>query len=298
MLRNGKLMVCMAVFCAGSAGAYAQSAPQNAGLPKLGAVQPLPEPGFVRNLELSVEQGYAKAVNVNQPTSLDQKSWQSSVTLNADLGDWAFAGITGTYSREDIDSTNLAFALPIAGSANVLGVDGVVGIKPVEFIHIGLSAGFGSAAASYQFTGFAIPATPGDSSTRRLGAFMSAFYGQEELVLSATASVLDTRSWVEYGPGNIPQTDEFGATLLLGRLGVAYNLTGQFTVSGGVTVNTVLGQDIPAAQTGLDSFWSTLDVGAEYAITPQFGVNAKAATWLLNDKMTFHRLSVGASYKF
>ncbi|MFN4211531.1 MAG: hypothetical protein ACK4G5_13270, partial [Devosia sp.] len=138
----------MAVFCAGSAGAYAQSAAQNAGLPKLGAVQPLPEPGFVRNLELSVEQGYAKAVNVNQPTSLDQKSWQSSVTLNADLGEWAFAGITGTYSREDIDSTNLAFALPIAGSANVLGVDGVVGIKPVEFIHIGLSAGFGSAAAS------------------------------------------------------------------------------------------------------------------------------------------------------
>jgi hypothetical protein len=298
MLHNGKLMVCMALFCVSSAGAYAQSAPQNAGLPKLSAVQPLPEPGLVRNLELSVEQGYANAVNVNQPTRLDQKSWQTSVTLDADLGDWAFAGITGTYSKEDIASTNLAFALPIAGTARVLGVDGVIGIKPVEFIHIGLSAGFGSASASYQFTGLAIPATPGNSSTRRLGAFMSAFYGQDNLLLSATATVFDTRTSVDYGPGNNPQTDDFGATLLLGRLGAAYRLTDQFTVSGGLTFNTVLRQDIPAAQTGLDPFWLTLDAGAEYAITPQFSVNAKAATWLLNDRMTFNRFSVGASYSF
>lgn len=300
MLHNGRLMVCMALLCASTAGAQAQSAPQNADLPKLSEVQPLPEPGPVRNVRLSLETAYANAVNVNQPTKLDQKSWQSSMTLDADLGEWAFAGITGTYSKEDITSTNLAFAMPMAGTANVLGVDGVIGIKPVEFLEVGLTGGFGSASASYQFTGlgFAAAATPGNSSSRRLGAFMNAFYRLDKVTLSATATLLDSRTWVDYGPGNVPKTDDYGATLLLGRLGAAYSLTDAFTVSGGLTLNSVVSQDIPAAQTGLDPFWATIDIGAQYAITPQFSVNAKAATWLLNDRMSFSRFSVGASYSF
>lgn len=70
----------------------AQSAPQNAGLPKLADVRPIPEPGAVRNVRISVEQAYSNAVNVNQPTRLDLKSWQSMVGVDADLGEWAFAG--------------------------------------------------------------------------------------------------------------------------------------------------------------------------------------------------------------
>ncbi len=300
MLHNKGFVVCLAVLGAGASPALAQTAPQNAGLPKLSQIQPLSDAGPVRNVELSVEQSYSNAVNVNQPTRLDQKSWQTSVSIDADIGDWAFAGITGTYSREDIASTNLAFAMPMAGSASVLGVDGVVGIKPVEYLHLGLTGGFGSAAASYTFTGlgFAVPSTPGNSTTRRLGAFMTAFYQLDRVVLSANVTLLDTRTFVDYGAGNIPQTDDYGATLLLGRLGVAYGLTDEWTVSGGVTLNSVLGQDIAAAQTGLDPSWVTLDVGTEYAITPQFSVNARAATWLFNDRMTFNRVSVGASYSF
>lgn len=300
MLQSRKRVIGVVLLSAVALPAFGQTAPQNAGLPRLGEITPLSDTGPVRNVELFIEQSYSNAVNVNQPTRLDQKSWQTSIGIDADIGDWAFAGITGTYSREDIASTNLAFGMPMAGTASVLGVDGVVGIKPVEFLHLGATAGFGSASASYTFTGlgFAVPSTPGNSTTRRLGAFMTAFYQLDRVVLSANATLLDTRTFVDYGAGNIPQTDDYGATLLLGRLGVAYGFTDEWTVSSGVTLNSVLGQDISAAQTGLDPSWVTLDVGTEYAITPQFRVNARAATWLFNDRMTFNRVSVGASYSF
>ena len=62
---------------------------------------------------------------------------------------------------------------------------------------------------------------------------------------------------MDYGPGNIPQTDSFGSTLLLAKLGVAYELTDRLTIAGGVTVNQVLSQVIPSAHTGLDSTWVT-----------------------------------------
>lgn len=294
-------MACAIGLMLGAGPAMAQNAPENAGLPRVGEIRPLPaleDEGPIRNVELDVEFGYAHAVNVNQPTELDQMSLQTSLGVSADLGEDAFAGITGTFSRENIASTN-QFAMPMAGVANVLGADAMVGVKPLPFLHFGVLAGVGSGSASYTFTQIpALGATPGNSSTRRLGAFMSAFYGMDRLLLSATATLVDTRTSVDYGPGNMPQTDSFGATLLLGKIGAAYELTDQLTIAGGVTVNHVLSQVVASAQTGLDSTWITVEGGLEYAITPQWSVNAKAATWLLNDRMNFTRVSVGATYSF
>lgn len=285
-----------------AASGLAQTAPGNAGLPRLDEIEPLApvSQAGLHNIEVSIEQAYARAENLNQPTQLDQKSMQTSIGVSADLGEFVAAGVTGTYSHEAITSTNLAFAMPMAGTANVVGADAFVTVKPLPFLHIGALGGIGSAAASYEFTGlgFSVPSTPGNSSTRRLGAFLSAFYGADRLLVSGTATVLNIATTVDYGPTNVPQSDSFGSTLLLTRLGVAYALTDALTVAGGVTVNQVLSQQTPAAQTGLDDTWMTLEGGVAYALTPQFSIRATVATWLWNERMNFTRAAVGAVYRF
>lgn len=283
--------------------AIAQSAPENRSLPSLEAIQPLGSSGTagpIRNVQITVSGAYANAVNTNQPTSRDQKTWVGSLGVSADLGDWMYAGITGTYSREDITSTNLAFALPMAGLANVLGVDGMVGVRPLPFLAMGVTAGMGRSDASYRFTGVGMagPATPADGSTARLGAFMAAFYQLDRLGLTLKTELLGSASNITYGPGNIPASDSFGNTLLVVSLGAKYALTDQLSVTGGAGLVQLISEKVPAAQTGLDPSWGLLEAGLDYQLTDQLSIGGRVTTWVFNDRMSFNRAAVSATYSF
>lgn len=283
--------------------AMGQTAPQNQSLPSLDAVEPLDRGGGnggIHDVQIRVGGSYANAVNINQPTTRDQKSWVGSLGVSAALGDMMYAGITGTYSREDISSTNLAFAMPMAGLANVLGVDGVVGIRPVDFLAMGVSAGTGRADASYSFTGlgFVVPSTPADSSAARLGAFMTAFYQIDRLDLALKAEVLGSSTTITYGPGNIPASDSFGNTLLVVSLSAQYALTDKLSVTGGAGLVQVLSEKVPAAQTGLDPSWGLLEAGLDYQLTDQLSIGGRLTTWVFNDRMSFNRAAVSATYSF
>lgn len=297
------LALVIAAFSCLAGPAIGQSAPENRLLPPLAAIRPLDASGTagaIRNVQITVGGSYANAVNTNQPTKLDQKTWVGSLGVSADLGDMLFAGITGSYSREDIASTNLAFAMPMAGLANVLGVDGVVGIRPVPFLAMGVTAGAGRSDASYSFTGlgFAVPATPADSSASRLGAFMAAFYQIDRLDLALKAEVLGSSAKVSYGAGNIPASDSFGNTLLVVSLSTKYALTDQLDVVGSAGLVQLLSEKVPAAQTGLDPTWGLLEAGLDYQLTDQLSIGGRLTTWVFNDRMSFNRAAVSATYSF
>lgn len=274
----------------------------NAGLPTLAEVRPVSAgttgAPFFHDFKIGVEQGFGRNRNTNQPTELDQKSRQSMLSLQFGISDYAFAGVSGVYSHEDISSTNLAFAMPMAGDADVLGVDAMFGIRPLPFLSVGVLGGYGEGDASYTFTQFAIPPTPGDSTTRRFGGFLSGVYMTNGWTLTGTSTVIRLQSDQDYGPGNIPQYDSYHASLLLTQLGASYAATDRLDLSFGATWNHVLSQKVAAAQTGLDTNWFTLQAGVSYAVTSQIDIFAKAATWVGNEKSRFERFSLGASYSF
>ena len=293
----GGVFLAFTLSCATASVALAQSAPENAHLPKLSDIEPIAVAKHgIRNIKLTVEQSLARSQNVGQPTDLDQTSWQTSLGISADLGQYFGIDLTGTFSRENIKSTN-TFGMPIEGSGNVLGVDTTLTWKPAEFLHVGVLAGVGGAGASYDYLGIGYYPSA-DSSSRRLGAFLSAFYRADRLVLSGNLTVLNASTDVTYSPGNMPATNSFGATMLLSTVGASYALTEDLRVTGGVTLNTVLSQVVAAGETGLDNSWATIGGGLEYDITPQFSINAKASTWLFNERMNHTRFAVGAAYRF
>jgi hypothetical protein len=291
----------LAASCMGGAALAEDRLPSNRRLPSLDEVRPLPglaSPPLIYDVRINVETGYSQARNVGQPTELDQQSLQTTLGLSANVSQYAFVGISGTWSHETISSTNLAFGLPMAATANVIGADAVIGFRPLPFLSFGALGGYGSGSASYQFVGFPWPATPGDSRTQRLGGFVAGHYATSRWLLTGTATVIDIRTSQDYGPSNIPQYDSYGATLLLASLNGSYLTTDRITLSLGATLNQVLSEVVPSAQTGLDGTWLTLQAGIDYRLTDKIDLSAKAATWIGNDRMSYRRISLGSSYRF
>lgn len=165
----------LAVPFTGGAALAEDRLPSNRRLPSLDEVRPLPgqaSRSVINNVRLGIETGYSRARNVGQPTELDQQSLQTTLGLSANISRYGFVGVSGTWSHENISSTNLAFGLPMAATANVIGADAVIGFRPLPFLSFGALGGYGTGSASYEFVGFPWPAMPGDSRTQRFGGSM------------------------------------------------------------------------------------------------------------------------------
>jgi hypothetical protein len=297
---NARLAVAsLAVAGLAAGGASAQDRPlENEGLPRIEDIRPVGSGAGIRDITITIETGLSRTQNVGQPTQLDHVSWQTIVGAKASIGEYFFAGVSGTFSRDTINSTNLAFGLPLDAAGTAVGADLVLGVSPVSNLKLGLIAGLGQGNASYNFTGFPGPATPQNSNTRRLGGFVSASHDFNGWLATGTASVIDMRTEEDFGPLNIPQFDTYGATLFVGDLTMAYRLNSDLTLEGGVAINQVLSQVAPAAQGALDSTWFTLHGGVTYSVTDHVDLTAKASAWMGNEHKSFGRFAVGAAYKF
>lgn len=290
-----------------AAPAAAQTTISNRGLPTLDQIKPLPasyrsysepNPGFLHNFKLSVDVGAGLVEKRNQPTKLKQNSYGTQLGLSFGIGSMGFASVSGTYSRENIKSTILAFPLAMDAGADAYGFDAVLGIAPVPFLRAGVILGAGVGSSSYQFVG--VPAAPvgAKSDGYRYGAFVGGTYATGALTLTLDAAVLATRNRQEYDPGNIPPVAHFGSTIGLLTFGASYDVTTRLRLTTSVTINHVLEEMVAPAERGLDKTWFALQAGVGYMLTERWEVTAKGTTWLANDRMRYHRASVGASYKF
>ncbi len=276
-------------------------------LPTLAQVKPLPplprlyresNPGFLHDFKLSVEAGYSLAEKRRQPTRLRQSSVGGQLGLSLGVGQIGFASFTGSYSRENIKSTILAFPLSMDAGADALGFDAVFGIAPVPFLRAGVLAGVGSGSSSYQFVGVAAAPVGAKSGSFRYGGFVGATYASGRWSANLDAAILASRHRQEYDPTNIPPVAHFGSTIGMLTLSTTYDVTMRLRLLASLTVNQVFQEKIAPAERGLDKSWFTAQIGTGYMLTERWEVTAKGTTWLSNQRMRYSRATLGASYKF
>jgi hypothetical protein len=287
--------------------ATAQTRFSNAGLPKLEDVRTLqlpgvflndPNRGFLHSFKLSVDFGAALTEKRRQPAQLKQNSYDTQLGLSFGIGSMGFAAITGTYSRENIKSTILAFPLSLDANADTGGADVLLGIAPLPFLRFGVLGGFGTASNSYLFVG--VPASPvgADSSGYRFGGFAGASYPLGPVLVSLDATIVTIRNRQDYGPSNSTPVAHFGSTIGLLHLSAMYNITPRLRLNAGIVLNQVFSEKIAPAERGLDRSWFTLQSGLTYQINDRWEVSLKGLTWLSNQRMRYSRATVGAAYRF
>ncbi|OYU49318.1 MAG: hypothetical protein CFE31_08180 [Rhizobiales bacterium PAR1] len=290
-----------------TASVAAETPLNNKGLPTLAQVKPLPKPyrayrepatGLLHNFKLSVEAGTGLTEKRKQPTKLKQNSYGTQLGLSFGIGSMGFASITGSYSRENIKSTILAFPLAMDASANAGAVDAVLGIAPLPFLRVGVLGGLGTGSSAYSFVGVPAPSVGAKSNGYRYGAFVGASYPVGPVMMSLDATIISVHNRQEYDPGNIPPSANFGSNIAMVQLGASYDMTDRLRLSAGFVVNQVLSQKVAPADRGLDKSWFTLQLGAGYMLTERWEVTLKGMTWLSNQRMNYSRATIGASYKF
>ncbi len=279
----------------------------NAGLPKLEDVRTLqlpgiflddPNRGFLHSFKLSVDFGAALTEKRRQPAQLKQNSYDTQLGLSFGISSMGFASITGTYSRENIKSTILAFPLSLDANSDTGGADVLLGIAPLPFLRFGVLGGFGTASNSYLFVG--VPASPvgADSSGYRFGGFAGASYPVGPVLVSLDATIVTIRNRQDYGPSNSTPVAHFGSTIGLLHLSAMYNITPRLRLNAGIVLNQVFSEKIAPAERGLDRSWFTLQSGLTYQINDRWEVSLKGLTWLSNQRMRYSRASIGTAYRF
>lgn len=281
---------------------------RNAALPSLDQVKPLPlsalpagaaeDAGFFHNFQLSAEGSYGEVRHkAGQPAALRQYSTGMAVGLSFDMGDYAFASITGNFSSNVIKSKVVQFPLDISATAYSRGIDAIIGVKPLPFLRAGLIAGTGNGNAGYTFTAFGGGSTSA-SEGQRLGGFVGATYATGPVAFSADLTYLNIRNKQVYAPGNIPPTAGWGSDILNLTLGASYRVLPELTLSGGIGLNHIMKQTVAPADTANDINWASLQLGATYSVTNNLDVKLRGVTWLNNNKFDYSRVALGLTYKF
>lgn len=280
---------------------------RSADLPSLDQIKPLPasalpsaaeDDGFFHNFQLSVEGSYGEVKHkAGQPAALRQYSTGAAVGLSFDMGDYAFASITGNFSSNVLKSKVVQFSLDLNANAFSRGFDAVIGVKPLPWLRAGLIGGAGNGNAGYTFTAFG-GGSNSLSEGQRLGGFVGATYVTGPLAFSADLVYLNIRNKQDYGPNNTPQIATWGTDLLNLTLSAQYRVLPQLTLSAGLGLNRIMKQTIAPADTANDINWASLQLGATYAVTNNLDVKLTGATWLNNSKFDYSRVAIGLTYKF
>lgn len=304
MLKSVSVLLCAGLGLAAGP-ALAGSAKKSVRLPSPSEIRPLPDiygrasSGAVfHDFKLSLDFGYGYAERRGSPSIFKENTYSPTLGLSFGIGDLGFAAVSTTYEHHAIQSNIAAFNLPVGGSANVYGFDGVLGVTPVPYLRFGVLGGYGAGGASYSFTG--VNAAPIGSNARntRIGGFAGASYAVENWLFNADVSVIRVDNRTDFDPGNTPASAAWGSTLALMQLGATYQATEQLRLSGGIVFNHFIVQTVAGNEPKLSPNWLTLQFGAAYDITPNWEVNAKAATWVGNSSMNYTRASLGVAYKF
>ncbi len=281
---------------------------RDAALPSLDQVKPLPlsalpsgaaeDAGFFHNFQLSAEGSYGEVRHkAGQPAALRQYSTGMAVGLSFDMGDYAFASITGNFSSNVIKSKVVQFPLDISANAYSRGLDAIIGVKPLPWLRAGFIGGTGNGNAGYTFTAFG-GGSNSASEGQRLGGFVGATYVTGPVALSADLVYLNIRNRQDYGPNNTPQIATWGSDLLSLSLGASYRVLPQLTLSAGLGLNHIMKQTVAPADTANDINWASLQLGATYAVTENLDVKLSGSTWLNNNKFDYSRVALGLTYKF
>ncbi len=281
---------------------------RSANLPSLDQVKPLPasalpagaaeDVGFFHNFQLSAEGSYGEVKHkAGQPAALRQYSTGMAVGLSFDMGDYAFASITGNFSSNVIKSKVVQFPLDLSANAYSRGFDAVIGVKPLPWLRAGFIGGTGNGNAGYTFTAFG-GGSNSVSEGQRLGGFVGATYVTGPMAFSADLVYLNIRNKQDYGPNNTPQIATWGTDLLSLSLGASYQVLPQLTLSAGLGLNHIMKQTVAPADTPNDINWASLQIGASYAVTDNLNVKLTGMTWLNNNKFDYSRVALGLTYKF
>ena len=280
---------------------------RSADLPSLDQIKPLPasalpsaaeDDGFFHNFQLSVEGSYSEVKHkAGQPAALRQYSTGAAVGLSFDMGDYAFASITGNFSSNVLKSKVVQFSLDLNANAYSRGFDAVIGVKPLPWLRAGFIGGAGNGNAGYTFTSFG-GGSNSISEGQRLGGFVGATYVTGPLAFSADLVYLNIRNKQDYGPNNTPQIATWGTDLLNLTLSAQYRVLPQLTLSAGLGLNQIMRQTVAPADTANDINWASLQLGATYAVTNNLDVKLTGATWLNNSKFDYSRVALGLTYKF
>lgn len=278
----------------------------NRGLPSLKEIEPLTKPerfqavdGLFHNFNLSVEGSYGRTWHKpGQPAALRQSRLGTTLGVSFDIGEIGFASVAGNLSADSFTSRVVSFpTLILESDAGNAGLDAVVGVRPLPFLHLGVLGGIGTGSANYVFSG----TTSGEDSSsdaRRFGGFIGAFYPLGPALFSADLSYLNTRSKQNYGATNSVPVAEFGAEVATLNLGVLYPVMERLALNGGVGFHRVLDQTVAPADTPNDTQWASLKLGAVYALSESLDLKISGLTWVGNDKFDYSRVSLGLNYRF
>jgi hypothetical protein len=258
---------------------------------------------FFHDFVLSTELGFGQTrAKDGEPANLRQSSVSSHVGLSFRMGEMGFASLTGSLSKENIDSQVYDFPMvPIRANAVSRGFDALVGIAPVPYLRFGLMGGIGGATASYTYypVGFGtFPGPDSDSDSRRFGAFAGASYLAGPVLLNADIIYLRIDNKQDYGPTNWPEYVDWSTGLLTLSLGARYRVAPKLELNGTLFLHHIVDQVVPSGDSPNDTNWATLQLGAKYALTEQVSVDIKGSTWIGNNKFDYQRIALGFSYRF